>query len=328
MQEGIHSALRVPRIFHTLVRLRRAHAWSLVVICTAVLALGDILASDGLWFGPAYLLVICLAAWSLGWQAGQATGIGCMALTFAINGASLYPYNATELAANVAMRFVAVSLVIVIVAGMRQAYIREWWLARTDLLTGVLNRQAFFELAATALDPLSWRLLLYADLDGLKRVNDLQGHAAGDASLKAYAVAIRAIIRRDDIFARVGGDEFLVFMPILNEQVAKTVACRLHAAMNAIVANNAPLGCSVGALVVSPGTIELDSLVRQADQLMYRAKQHGSGLEFGSAIEYSRDITVARARRLRRLPPASPSPATARLPDRRAPAGRFVPLVP
>jgi hypothetical protein len=70
-----------------------------------------------------------------------------MVLTFAINGSNLYPYTGASSAWNLALRFVAISLIIAVIAGVRRAYVREWWLARTDILTGALNRQAFFELA-------------------------------------------------------------------------------------------------------------------------------------------------------------------------------------
>ena len=78
------------------------------------------------------------------------------------------------------------------------------WPARTDLLTGARNRHAFFELAQPAIDDQRWRLLVLADLNGLKEVNDVQGHAASDACLQADGAAVRKTIRRDDIFARLG----------------------------------------------------------------------------------------------------------------------------
>ena len=124
-----------------------------------------------------------------------------------------------------------------------------------DVLTGALNRQAFFDLGAALSAGTCWRVLLYADLDGLKALNDGRGHAAGDASLKAYAKAVRGMIRRTDLFARVGGDEFLVFMAVKNERAARSVAARLHGEMNG--GGNGPdvgLRCSVGGLLVTGPT--------------------------------------------------------------------------
>lgn len=111
-------------------------------------------------------------------------------------------------------RFIAIAFVIGVVAASRRAYLREWWLARTDPLTGAFNRQAFFELGDHLTRSTKWRLLLYADLDGLKSINDVHGHSSGDVALRTYANVVRRNIRRKDLFARVGGDEFLVFMSI------------------------------------------------------------------------------------------------------------------
>lgn len=238
---------------------------------------------SGLWFGPAYLLVICVATWSLGWGAGHITGIGCLGLTLALNGMSLYPYGEFEFAWNLVMRFVAISTVIAVIAGARRAYVREWWLARIDNLTGALNRQAFFELATSAIDLRRWRLLVYADFDGLKRINDLEGHGAGDACLRAFGAAVRNMIRREDIFARIGGDEFLIFMNVKDETAAKAAASRLHKAMNTISTECGHLNCSVGGLAVPPGEASLDGLVRTADGLMYQAKLRGACLQLGVA---------------------------------------------
>jgi diguanylate cyclase (GGDEF)-like protein len=298
----------MPRALDRLVKLPAASAWIVVLLCVDLAALADLATGPELWFGPVYLLVICLATWALGWKAGQATGIGCMALTFALNGLSLYPYGAAELAWNLAARFVAISIVIAVIAGVRRAYLREWWLARTDALTGALNRQAFFDLGTALSAGSCWRLLLYADLDGLKALNDGRGHAAGDACLKAYALAVRRIVRRGDLFARVGGDEFLVFMAVKDELAARVVATRLHGEMNGVPLGEGALRCSVGALLIPPGAFAIDDLVRQADDLMYRAKLRGGCLEVAPASPSGTAARAGRARTRPRIPaPAVPS---------------------
>jgi diguanylate cyclase (GGDEF)-like protein len=273
----------VERAFGRMVRLRPAKAWVVVVCCIAAGALGDFLTGRELWFGPVYLLVICIATWSLGWREGQVTGIACMVLTFGLNGVSLYPHGAANFAWNLGLRFVAVSIVVVVIAGARRAYVREWWLARTDALTKALNRQAFFELAPSAIDAHRWRLLVYADLDGMKTVNDAHGHAAGDACLRAFGAAVRSMIRRNDIFARVGGDEFLIYMSVKDESAAKAVARRLHETTNGVTVDSGTLKCSVGGLIVPPGEASIDYLVRSADGLMYEAKLRGASLQVGTA---------------------------------------------
>lgn len=300
MQIAGPERVNVPRVFGWLVRLRPTEAWLLILLCVDIVALGDVATGTELWLGPIYLVVICLAAWTLGWRAGQTTGVGCMLLTLSINGVTLYPYGAAALAWNFAMRFLAISLVIAVIAGARRTYLREWWLARTDPLTGALNRQAFFELASSAVGSRQWRVLLYADLDGLKELNDGRGHAAGDACLKIYAMEVRGAIRRSDIFARVGGDEFLVFMQVKDEAAGRSVAARLHKQMNGIPASNGGLQCSVGALVVPPGDRSVDDLVSRADQLMYEAKLRGADLELAIVSNAANPSVEGRARHRRR----------------------------
>lgn len=274
----------VPKVLAALVRMRSTQAWLLVLLCLDLAAIGDVATGDKLWFGPGYLFVICLAAWSRGWGAGQVAGLACMTLTFVINGIALYPYGEAALLSNFLMRFLAISLFIAVVGAMRRTYLREWYLARTDALTGAFNRQAFFELGIGLCARRAWRLLVYADLDGLKAINDSRGHAAGDACLRLYAAGVRKAIRRDDLFARVGGDEFLVFMAVNDEAAARALAARLHGAMNAIgVTDGLPLRCSVGALAVPPGERSIDDLVRLADGLMYEAKLVGAGLRLAVA---------------------------------------------
>lgn len=298
----------VPRIFDRAVRLRSAHAWLLTLFSADVAAFVDLVTGPDLWFGPAYLLVICFAAWSIGWGAAQVTGIGCMVLTFAINGVSLYPYGTPAFAWNLGMRFIAISIVIGVIAGVRRAYLKEWWLARSDILTGALNRQAFFELAPSLINPQRWSLLLYADLDGLKKINDLEGHSVCDDCLRAYGAAVSKSVRRTDIFARLGGDEFVVLMHVKDEVAARAVAFRLHRRMNRVGVRKRTLKCSVGALIVPPGRASVDDQARRADHLMYRAKLRGACLEIGLAPQ-ARPVSAHGARA---------KPCIANAPDRRA----------
>ena len=274
------AAFQVPVVLKWLVGRPAAHAWILVLLGVDLAALGDVITGPLVWFGPVYLLVISLAAWCRGWRAGVVTGIACMAMTMAINGVNLYPYGRSDWLMNFVTRVAALLIVVTTVAGSRSVYIREWWLARTDPLTGAFNRQAFFELGDELAADASWRLLIYADLDGLKAINDLHGHAAGDAAISGFATLVRRSIRRTDLFARVGGDEFLIFMQVRDCAAAEGVARRLHAVMNSLPLEfGRDLRCSVGAAIAPPGEMKIDALVRAADALMYAAKQRGACLQ-------------------------------------------------
>ena len=121
MQWAPPTASTVPRVFDRLARLQPAQAWLLVLFSLDVAALIDLVTGPDLWCGPIYLLVVCIAAWSLGWKAGQLTGIGCMGITLAINGLGLYPYGDTDFAWNLLLRFGALSILVAVIAGIRRA---------------------------------------------------------------------------------------------------------------------------------------------------------------------------------------------------------------
>ena len=312
------SARKIPRFLKWLVTRPPAQAWIIILLGADLAALGDAITGPDVWFGPVYLLVVCAAAWCKGWRGGLATGLGCMTLTLLINGVALYPYSQAGAVLNFAARFAAIATIIAVVAGSRTVYIREWWLARTDPLTSAFNRQAFFELGEDLAGEGSWRLLIYADLDGLKQINDRQGHAAGDRAIADFALAVRAAIRQTDLFARMGGDEFVVFMRVRDRTSAGAVASRLHERMNARPGHSEPhLHCSVGALIVPPGEMKIDHLVRLADTLMYEAKQRGAGLQIEAAESNGQTAVSGRARKASRVPDLRVAPRPTPSCDRR-----------
>jgi len=161
-------------------------------------------------------------------------------------------------------------------------------LATRDGLTGLLNRTAAMDLVerelARARRDGSTLLALYVDLDGLKALNDTQGHAAGDEAIRRTADALAATTRDADVVARLGGDEFLVVGPVPpnGHSGVAAFADRVHRAVSDRVieledGSTVRLGCSVGVAVSCPDVASADSLVRAADVALYRAKEAGRG---------------------------------------------------
>jgi diguanylate cyclase (GGDEF)-like protein len=266
------------------LRLSRKQAWQVIVIGGGIVAIADRLSGPEVWFGPAYLMIIGVAAWCLGWKPAVVVGSINMALTLVINDFELYPYSGIASAWNIAMRVVAVLMVIGMLHTARAMYAREWRLSRTDPLTGALNRKAFYEMTSGRTHSRSWSLLVYADLDGFKKLNDSLGHAAGDECLMRFVREVATVIRGGDVFARLGGDEFALYLDVKDAAAAAAVAVRLHAAMNAVeLGSGAAVRCSVGALTLEPGPRSIDREIRSADELMYQAKCRGSSLVVGTA---------------------------------------------
>jgi len=156
-------------------------------------------------------------------------------------------------------------------------------LATTDSLTGALNRRSFFEKCTNEIAR-SRRLgipacMLMVDLDHFKKINDTYGHAAGDDALAAVGAAFRQTLRSIDIWGRLGGEEFGIFLSETNFSEAAIMAERLRACVDAISIQHGQhrirLTVSIGCTTLPQEAGELDEVLRAADQLMYQAKQSG-----------------------------------------------------
>jgi diguanylate cyclase (GGDEF)-like protein len=154
--------------------------------------------------------------------------------------------------------------------------------AYEDSLTGLANRRYFIaeaERAASRADRHGQLLsLLLFDLDHFKRINDEHGHQAGDDVLRRVAERTRKSLRKDDMPARWGGEEFVALLPLTGLQEATLVANRLRASIAAtpVPTSAGPLAvtCSCGIAQRRPGEAILDFIAR-ADAALYQAKHGG-----------------------------------------------------
>lgn len=150
-------------------------------------------------------------------------------------------------------------------------------LSIVDELTGLHNRRGFFLLAEEqfllARRAKANALVFYADLDGLKQVNDQQGHDAGDKAIIDAAHALRGTFRSSDILARLGGDEFVVIVIEADEPSIPSLLARLEEMLT-----ERNLSMSVGVVSFDSQTdTSLDNLIAHADQAMYEVKRNRSG---------------------------------------------------
>jgi diguanylate cyclase (GGDEF)-like protein len=152
-----------------------------------------------------------------------------------------------------------------------------------DPLTGVGNRRAFLEraeklLLRSALDRRPAVLLLF-DLDRFKQINDTFGHHVGDQVLKAFCGAATAALRPDDLFARLGGEEFASLLPhtLLEEglAVAERVRSSFEATTLEVGANKLAATVSVGVAMSIDPSRTLADMIKTADRALYRAKANG-----------------------------------------------------
>lgn len=155
-------------------------------------------------------------------------------------------------------------------------------LSECDGLTRLLNRRSFMEkLNVRMSETKEPSALFFLDMDNFKPVNDTYGHQRGDQVIKSVAKIVKSFAKKNDLAARVGGDEFILWCDGVNESEAEKIARELvlQAEGLRMTAPSAtqPLGLSVGVAIAHPGDLTMNSsiLMERADGAMYFAKRGG-----------------------------------------------------
>jgi len=160
--------------------------------------------------------------------------------------------------------------------GTLRAFERSQLQASTDSLTGLTNRRAAEEVLGNLMAVDSAFAVVMADLDFFKRLNDTQGHEAGDRALKLFADTAREVVRDRDHVVRWGGEEFALLLPGANAERAAEVVGRLRVALaQAHLLSGTPVFTASFGISDSTMTRERETLIRLADEALYRSKQAG-----------------------------------------------------
>lgn len=151
--------------------------------------------------------------------------------------------------------------------------------ARHDDMTGLLNRESFFDALKGSRRRTDTGVLLIIDADHFKHINDTHGHAQGDVALLMIAEAIRAGVRSGDIVGRIGGEEFAAFLAGAGEDEALLVAERIRLGVEGLrfspgEGKYLPLSVSIGAARLRPH-LSWSQMMREADSRLYEAKARG-----------------------------------------------------
>lgn len=262
--------------------------WRIVIGSMVAIAIANFFAQAiGIRLGPLYLLPVSLACWRLNLQIGLGLAF-LAALAVAITTCIVSQAVPIPIAlGNLGLNTFALGMIAGIVAAARHSMERERIFARSDGVTGTLTRRAFEQKAGAMMKAATMQdrplLLAYLDIDGFKVINDRYGHEAGDVVLKHLSTGGREILRQEDCFGRMGGDEFAVLMAVASIEAAGETADALHQRFaTALMASGRGATCSMGALIVLPGgKASLQELLCEADRLMYAAKHGGkNGLRF------------------------------------------------
>jgi diguanylate cyclase (GGDEF)-like protein len=246
------------------------------LICTAGIGAFDLYAPDEATHSYLYILPIAFVTWFSGLRHGIAILLVCTALWAGNNVVDSFLISSW----NVISTLLFFAAIATLLHKTRNMWEHEKMLSRTDLLTGAINLRAFselvnYEILRSKREGLPFSLA-YLDLDNFKYVNDTYGHAAGDELLKSTVSTLVIHLRKTDVVGRLGGDEFIIFLPATDQASVKIVMQKIKNELFKHTSHdNRSTTFSMGVVTCREGTADFDSLVAQADVLMYEAKRAG-----------------------------------------------------
>ena len=231
-------------------------------------------------FAMLYLVPIALGAWWGGFAQGILLSMACAASWQLIEVAQDPDTLPVIHLWNGITRFGIFVVTSSLLSRLRLSLYVEKQMARSDLLTGAANGRTFYETVSQQVEfslhgdrPLT---LAYLDLDQFKWINDKFGHAAGDEVLCDLVHVTQLEIRQVDLLARLGGDEFALLLIDCDPAAARSILERVRERFaQVMIAKKWPVTVSIGAVTFVHPVRDVDAMVRQIDELMYRAKKAG-----------------------------------------------------
>jgi diguanylate cyclase (GGDEF)-like protein len=257
------------------------------VVTVFGIGLADYFTNYKLGFCVFYLVPIMLLTWFFGRKTGVLISVLSAVIWFLLelilgrgNSGAVILYLSTIMRALI---FLAITYLLSFQSELEKNLRMEKNLARKDMLTGAANRRLFFELAEVEIrrsrrykHPFT---LTYIDLDNFKKVNDTQGHHAGDSVLKTVVDTLHKNIREIDLVARLSGDEFVILLPETSFDQAKSVIERAQKGLLfAMQKNGWPVTFSIGVVTFYQPPSTADEMVKIADNLMYEVKKSGKNM--------------------------------------------------
>ena len=269
-------------ILEALEHLPRRIVYGNALLVTVLIALLDWKTGENVTFSFFYIVPILLVTWTGGRGPGLVLNVACAAvrLAFVLHWQGADPFGKPALYWNLVVEGVFFLTLTFITAALRELNAQQRLLARTDALTGVANRRAFYERADLELSR-SRRLqealtVAYLDVDDFKRVNDELGHEAGDTLLRNVAATFVGRVRATDLVARLGGDEFALLLSDTGAAAARTLLAELYSTLVTEMARQSwPVTFSIGAVTFLRPPVSPDDMLRHVDELMYRVKREG-----------------------------------------------------
>ncbi len=286
-------------LLHDLEKHRPRFWWLASGAALLLIGLIDAMTGSELASSLFYLLPIAMLTWYVGRDAGLVMCL-CAAVVWWL--ADWVGDSAAAISFGVRLwntltrlgMFVVVCMLLPAVKALRS----ESELARVDPLTGAANRRRLCE--AVHLELLRSRryarpmTIAFIDLDGFKAVNDDLGHAAGDRVLCAVVERVQGLVRQTDLFARVGGDEFILLLPEIDQDASRVIVAKLRLALIGEMQRHGwPVTFSIGVLTWRGGAVTAEELIWLADRQMYNIKKSGKDAIAYAVHETAKAATAA-----------------------------------
>ena len=270
--------LNIKRIFEI---LENEHPifWTAVGIGSiGLLGIIDTLTGNEITFSLFYMAPIVVVTWAVHQEAGLFMSLLSALTLLGAEVAAGQTYSSPSIYVwNTLIRAVFYVIVTYLVAELHKARREEQLAARTDFVSGAANARHFHELLQMEINRIHRYphpvTVVYIDIDNFKLVNDLFGHKIGDEVLRSIATELKVQLRRTDIVARVGGDEFALLLPSTHQPEAKVVISKVKTNLvETMKQRNWPVTFSMGAVTCVSPPHSPEQLLNMADELMYQVK--------------------------------------------------------
>lgn len=188
-----------------------------------------------------------------------------------------FPFGVIAYVWNFTSRLLILLIAENLLSNIKKTHLQVYQISRRDPLTNALNSRAFKELAEheiyRSMRSGKAMSIVFLDVDNFKLVNDTLGHSAGDELLIKIVKSINLTVRKSDVFARIGGDEFVILLPETGQDAAKIIIQKLRTVLSNIHAKeNWPVTFSIGVLTCTEMPASADAMIGMADKLMYTVK--------------------------------------------------------
>lgn len=246
------------------------------ILLVAIPAL-DYLSGREISFSLFYLIPITIFAWVVSNDFGIAIAILCAVIWMMVEVISGITYSNSMIHLwNAVIRLGFFLLPVLLLRLLEQ----ERRLSRTDPLTGACNNRFFIELLQREIDrsiryenPFT---VAFIDTDDFKIINDTFGHTFGDAALQAIVSIMKKHLRKTDLIARVGGDEFAILLPETDSAAAQSAIGNMASKMvDELNEMKYPITFSIGVLTFTAPSLSADEVLGVTDKMMYLVKNNG-----------------------------------------------------